>query len=216
VSCLASNPENHNIIATGEISSVIGSNKLFSDTRALIYVWNLENLDIISKLETAIGESVLKICFFSNAHYRLLALLNGPRGSRVVVYNYACQLMIAEGICGSNVLLDIAVKDHFNFTTVGVNHICFWNLEGNTLKSKPGIWGSIEIEDINVVEYAFAKRICFTGSNAGRIVTWLDGRANRPMPAHSSSINVLYSHDAYLYSGCNDGKIRVWSFGTIL
>jgi hypothetical protein len=96
--------------------------------------------------------------------------------------------------------------------TAGENHIYFWNLEGKMLKSKPGKWGLVDIEDLTVTEIAFAKKICFTGSKQGHLITWIKKRAQQPLLAHNSEISVLYTHESYLYSGCRAGKVIVWSF----
>jgi hypothetical protein len=57
---------------------------------------------IYSKFMTSKGEGVLKLVFCSKTLFRILVLLQGARGYRLVVYDYAHGKIVAEGLCGCN------------------------------------------------------------------------------------------------------------------
>lgn len=155
------------------------------------------------------GESVIKVRFLGDSLSRIAVILLGQRSYRVAVYDFSTHSLVADSPCDATEIKDLAIRKENEFVTVGVDHICFWTLESKTLLATPGLTNKSESEQINTVEYAFAKKICFTGSKQGILTTWIDQNAVKPFMAHNSEITVLFAHDSYLYSGCRGGVVII-------
>ena len=86
-----------------------------------------------SRVQAFSNDSVIKVKFLPGSLFRILALLLGPRGYRLAIFDYANHNLIAESLCDSTDIRDLAVKNDKQFATVGADHICFWSLQGKIL-----------------------------------------------------------------------------------
>lgn len=94
----------------------------------------------------------------------------------------------------------------------GVKQISFWNLIGNTLQKKKGIFGQIkDIQTMFTVAFGKEKDVYYTGTINGQIYVWKANQLEEIIPnAHTGSVFTIAStSDGYITSG-KDGRVRTW------
>lgn len=96
----------------------------------------------------------------------------------------------------------------------GVKQISFWNLIGNTLQKKKGIFGKTnDITTMFCLSFSKDKdkELYYTGTINGQIYIWKNNQLEEILPnVHESSIfSLIQTPDGYATAG-KDGLIRIW------
>lgn len=104
-----------------------------------------------------------------------------------------------------------AFKNETEFITVGLKHIKFWNFKGRNLSAQKGVFGSVPSESLLTLCIAFENQIVFTGDAKGNIIQWMGRNASKSVKAHEGAAWTLMSKGDLLYSGGQDGLIKVFT-----
>jgi len=119
--------------------------------------------------------------------------------------------MIASSAVDKARVLGADWKDEIEFITVGLKHIKLWTLNGRNLTSQKGVYGSVPKEAHLVACYAFNKKTCVSGDAKGNLVTWSGRSATKAIKAHNGGLWALHSTKDKLFSGGQDGFIKVFN-----
>ncbi len=102
-------------------------------------------------------------------------------------------------------------KNEKEFITVGLKMIKIWNLNGRNLSSQKGLLSDCPKEAHLVVCYAFDKKVCVSGDAKGNLVTWNGRTGTKPRKAHNGALWALHSKKDKLFSGGQDGFIKIFN-----
>jgi hypothetical protein len=102
-------------------------------------------------------------------------------------------------------------KTENEFTTIGLKHIKFWTINGRNITAQKGIFGSVPSESLICMVYAFDNKTLFTGDAKGNLIQWAGRNANKSVKAHEGAVWTLYSKANLLYSGGQDGVIKIYT-----
>lgn len=105
----------------------------------------------------------------------------------------------------------MAFNNNNEFVTIGLKHFKLWTLNGRSLTSAKGIFGSIPIESLICLTYAFDNKTLFTGDSKGNMIIWNGRNATKSIKAHNGSCYVLSQKNNMLYSGGQDGIIKIYN-----
>lgn len=106
---------------------------------------------------------------------------------------------------------DLAFKTNNEFVTIGLKHLKVWSLNGRNISSAKGIFGSIPVESLICMSFAFENNTLFTGDSKGNLILWMDRNATKSIKAHTGSSFCLFHKNNLLYSGGQDGIIKVYN-----
>jgi hypothetical protein len=105
----------------------------------------------------------------------------------------------------------MAFKNDNEFVTIGLKHIKFWSLKGRNLTSQKGIFGNIPIDSLMSMTFAFETQTLFTGDSKGNIILWTGRNASKSIKSNNGSTYCLYYKKNLLYSGGQDGIIKIYN-----
>jgi WD40 repeat protein len=105
----------------------------------------------------------------------------------------------------------MAFKNDNEFVTIGLKHIKFWTFKGRNLTSQKGIFGSVTIDSLICMAFAFKNQTLFTGDSKGNLIMWTGRNATKSIKSHNGSSYCLYYNNDLLYSGGQDGIIKVFN-----
>lgn len=105
----------------------------------------------------------------------------------------------------------MAFKNDNEFVTVGLKHIKFWTLRGRSLTSQKGIFGSVKIDSLMCLAFAFKNQTLFTGDSKGNVIQWTGRNATKSIKSHNGSTYCLFFKNNNLYSGGQDGIIKIYN-----
>lgn len=104
-----------------------------------------------------------------------------------------------------------AFKNETEFITVGLKHIKFWSFQGRNLTAQKGVFGSVPSESLLTLCIAFDNQSVFTGDAKGNIISWTGRNASKSVKGHEGASWTLMSKGNLLYSGGQDGMIKVFT-----
>ena len=119
--------------------------------------------------------------------------------------------MIASSAVDKERILGADWKDEKEFITVGLKSVKVWTLNGRNLTAQKGVFGSCPVEAHLVVCYAFNKKMCVSGDAKGNLVTWAGRSAMKSIKAHNGGLWALHSKKDKLFTGGQDGFIKVFN-----
>ena len=199
------------IVATGE-----------RGPQPVINVWDSSSLELVSALKGyhAIGIQCLA---FSPLNGTWLVSIGQDVHHSLALYDWRKrELLFSSRTTPANVL---DCKFRFftkssnqnvppSFVSCGVDHIYFWNLEGNNC-CKQGIFGKIgKLQTMTCLACNEKDNRVVSGALSGHLYQWDQCRnLKRAVKAHDSSITALcFTPDnRSLVSAGKDGKVRMWS-----
>jgi WD40 repeat protein len=160
--------QNPNLIASGDLS-----------TPPMIYIWNPESLAVIKSIVCHQLQGFSKIQFVPDGPY--LATLSVDDFSTVSIFNYTTGLMLysVPGE-GKNLRIhDLKWTSNNELVTVGVNHIKFWKIESNQLKS---VRGKLDPKNgpQRIICCAINKKDVIGGTVKGDLLVWKRSLGNDP------------------------------------
>ena len=107
---------------------------------------------------------------------------------------------------------DLFKENTDSLVSCGVKQISFWNLIGNTLQKKKGIFGNIkDIQTMFCVGFGKSKNTYYTGTMSGQVYVWKENQLEEIYPgAHQGVIYCLVPNGEGFITAGKDGKIRTW------
>ena len=87
--------------------------------------------------------------------------------------------LIATSTVDKARVTDMAFKNDNEFVTIGLKHIKFWTFKGRNLTSQKGIFGSVTIDSLICMAFAFKNQTLFTGDSKGNLIMWTGRNATK-------------------------------------
>lgn len=141
-----------------------------------------------------------------------MLLSNGQDDDNSIgVYDWKNNKLIASSTVDKARVTDMAFKNDSEFVTIGLKHIKLWTLKGRSLTSQKGIFGSVTKDSLMSLAFAFQTKTLFTGDSKGNIILWTGRNATKSIKAHNGSTYCLYANKNFLYSGGQDGTIKIYN-----
>jgi len=101
------------------------------------------------------------------------------------------------------------------FATGGIDHMMLWSLEGRTLSSERGLWGSGKKVQPMLCGDAAGRRL-ISGALSGHLYSWLGRRCEKMVKAHRGAVSSIWTAtfsdgiEGRVVSGGNDGCVNVY------
>lgn len=207
--CLAQNPSNKNIFATGQVATIVDRHGV----QPHICVWDSTNFDKCWVLPLAHQRSVRCLSFSADGKY--LASVGDDDQFTVKVWDWANRRMLAsqKGDSGNQI---IGIKwNHVKtqeFVTVGKNHIFFWTFENNKLSKTKAQLGSYPWQTFYAAAFS-EKGFCCVGARDGSMYILVEGSAKKAVKSmHKADLNTIERWAGGIISGGgggNDGGNKV-------
>ena len=202
---------NSMLVATGE-----------RGPRPVINVWDVSSLKLVSALKGYHSIGIQSLAFSPSNGTWLISIGQDVHHS-LALYDWNKRELLYSSRSTPCQVLDcrfrfFAKSSNQNvppsFITCGVEHIFFWNLEGNN-SCKPGIFGRIgKLQTMICLACSEKDNRVVSGALSGHLYQWDQCRnLKRTVKAHDSSVTALcYTPDfRTLVSAGKDGKVRMWS-----
>ncbi|CAF0889090.1 unnamed protein product [Brachionus calyciflorus] len=184
-----------------------------------ILVWDSNTLQTTSILKGGHTDGIGILAFDKTG--QKLASCGIDQDSTIIVWDWKKGKILAKSTGHQERVFDLQFNPYVENSLIscGVKQISFWNLIGNTLQKKKGLFG--KTKDIQTMfTLAFGeqvqdgkdtKLICYTGTINGQIYVWKGNQLEEIIPdAHSGSVySITKTEDGYLSSG-KDGAVRKW------
>jgi len=141
-----------------------------------------------------------------------LLLSNGQDDNNsIAIYDWANGKLLATSPVDKARVTDLAFKTNNEFVSIGLKHLKIWTINGRNLNAAKGIFGSIPVDSLICMTFAFDSKTLFTGDSKGNLILWNGRNATRSIKAHNGSCFVLYHKNNMLYSGGQDGIIKIFN-----
>lgn len=197
----------NNYVATGEAADD-------PSHRAMIAVHDLDQSEVISRIYLPEGESC-RFIRFSPGKDTLICISEFDNCYKIMLIDWVNSLLVQSLPIGSNKINDISFRNDEEFVTVGDNHLLFWRIDGNKLDPTQGNYGNAEIPEFTACEYAFEKKLLFTGTSGGFIASWgsKDRTLGESFQAHQGAVMIMMRHKTdTLFTAGSEGVILRWGF----
>lgn len=102
-------------------------------------------------------------------------------------------------------------KTENEFITIGLKHIKFFTLNGRNISSTKGLFGSCPTSALLCMAQCFQSKILVTGDTNGNLLVWSGRNATKAIKAHNGAVWSLMHDSNLLYSGGQDGLIKIYS-----
>eukprot|EP01116_Phalansterium_solitarium_P002565 TRINITY_DN1264_c2_g1_i5.p1 TRINITY_DN1264_c2_g1~~TRINITY_DN1264_c2_g1_i5.p1 ORF type:complete len:658 (+),score=335.13 TRINITY_DN1264_c2_g1_i5:2551-4524(+) len=200
------------LVATGEIGKkpkiiVWDSTSAETDTSH-----GVPSAEMRSTIQGFHERGIAALAFSPDGQY--LASVGMDDYHSVAIYDWKRGVKIADGrASGDKVLtVDFDPNDSTRFVTTGIKHVKFWQIAGNALLSKQGIFGQ-QFKAQTQLSVVFDKQFGYTAANEGQIYKWEANKAVAVIEAHKGPIFTLDGANGKFVSGGKDGKVKVWGAG---
>lgn len=201
ITCLAQNPANKNVVATGQVASIV--DRKSRDPFICVYDWNTKQE---WKLPALHKRKISALNFSPDGKY--LASAGTDNDFTIIVWDWQAGTAVARigGLNKVEVLhLCWSSKQANEFCAVGHNTVGFYTLDGNTLVAKQGQLGKYARQPFMSVAYS-EKGTCCVGAKDGSIYAFIDQVCKKQFEkVHEGPVNSLVSFGAGLISGSKDG-----------
>jgi WD40 repeat protein/Ca2+-binding EF-hand superfamily protein len=194
---------NGKIVATGQMAEA-GKAKLID-----IFVWDVDTKQVLANLVGFHLRAIRLLAFSPDGKH----LLSGGQDddNSVAIYDWANSKLIATSPVDKSRVLDGLFLNDTEFVTCGLKHIKFWSFTGRNLTSSKGIFGSLPAESLLTMAVAFQNKTLHAGDAKGNLIIWAGRNATKSIKAHNGALWCLYHKNGLLYSGGQDGLIKVYT-----
>ncbi|CAF1543885.1 unnamed protein product, partial [Adineta ricciae] len=206
-----------NIVATGQI----GENPT-------IRIWDPQTQRTLSVLSGKHKRGVCSLSFSTSGKFLLSVGVDTPY--TIAVWRWEEGLNIACSVASEERIFRALFRPNSDtqFVSVGVKHLKFWSLAGNTLVEKKAVITktadgrrSTKMQTMLSIAFGTDERT-YTGSMTGMIFIWRSNTLERSINAHFGPILTMYSSDNCLVTGSKERRspgstrvlepLKVWDF----
>jgi len=199
-----------NVVATGQL----GNN-------SYIHVWDGISRNTVSILKGVHTSGVCYLNFSSSG--KLLLSVGVDQEHTVAIWRWSEGSRVCSHVTGNKRIFAAQFRpdSDIHFVTVGVKHVCFWQVCGSAMLSKRGVLGATEgIKAQTMLSIAFgADDLTFTGAMNGDVYVWKRHVLARTVArAHAGPVFTLYTtlRDGLIVSGGKEkltkdgGVVKLW------
>jgi WD40 repeat protein len=208
VTCLAQNPADNNIFATGQVATI----EDLRGTKPRICVWNSANVSTLQTMKDVFKRAVNAVAFSPSGKY--LAAIGDDVGAGFTckVWDWASNklLGVADADKEPNTLFAITWKNENEFVTVGTKHVFFWEFNGGAPKKSRGLVGSAGLQSFLCAEF-FGSEHCLVGARDGSIYFFKGKTVVSVLQAtQTGPVYSIVSTPTGFVSGDRAGNLTVW------
>jgi len=209
--CLAQNPANRDIIATGQVAT-INEGKA---THPHVCVFNSVTGQqwVLKSDGKNLRRAVRTVAFSADGKY--LATVGSDDNQMVTVWDWEKKVALASEKGGTDKIFQakwnhVAGKQS-EFCTVGVKHVFTWTFDGAKLKGKrSSLGGKYALQTFYSIAYSEKGAAC-VGARDGSIYAFVDGVCKAVVAnAHAGGVLSVDYFAEGLVSGGEDGKVIVF------
>mmetsp|Transcript_11841 Transcript_11841/g.21676 ORF Transcript_11841/g.21676 Transcript_11841/m.21676 type:complete len:2327 (-) Transcript_11841:669-7649(-) len=204
-------------VATGEGSC---SNRKRDRGLVRVHIWNaLTGAQIIKLAATHV--SAASQLAFSGDGSRLVSVGEDENHSVAVWRSdsgtWVDAQLLALAMGGQEKIMGVIFHGPTHLATCGVNHITFWNLDGQVLTPTKGLFGRKgKVQPLlcaGVMSYAnVATSVSkvVTGTVTGHLYIWAGAEVIKSIKGHERSVNAIHSCQFGIITGSKDGVVKLW------
>jgi WD40 repeat protein len=186
------------------------------DDEAHVIVLEILRNEIITKYRLNAGESCSLLKFPPESSYLLIATTKESM-TRLLILDWINSSLVSCTAVGEVSISSVAFEGEYTFTSVGRNHVSFWNNHGCHLSGVGGDFDIHEPQELTVCEYAFKQNILFTGSTAGMISRWRGSAMSETFHRHKGAITMIKRYEGETLFTCGEeGIIFRWGYSSDL
>ncbi|KAK3093757.1 hypothetical protein FSP39_019782 [Pinctada imbricata] len=197
--CLTLHPE-RTLVATGQTGK-----------SPYICVWDSASMEMVSILKEGHQNGVAALGFDKEGNRVVSVGLD--QHSTINVWEWRRGRILATVRGHNDRVFDIQFSPYMpnRIVSCGVKHIKFWDICGNALTSKKGVFGKTgEIQSILCAAFG-PEDTTYTGTLSGDIYVWRGNNLDRAIPAaHKGAVFSLCMSEEGYSSGGKDGCVRLW------
>ncbi|XP_078612841.1 echinoderm microtubule-associated protein-like 6 [Branchiostoma floridae x Branchiostoma japonicum] len=198
--CLSKHPAD-DIFATGQV----GKNPA-------IHVWESENMENLAVLQGQHARGVCELDF--TAAGTRLASVGLDDDHSIVIWDWKTSTPLATTKGHKDKIFGVQWNpyDSARFVTIGIKHIKFWTLSGNSFTSRRGIFGSAgEINTMVSVAHGSTPEDVYTGAPSGQVYVWRGNNLARTVQAHSGPCFSVKVDGHDILTAGKDGVVCMWT-----
>ncbi|CAF2961159.1 unnamed protein product [Rotaria sp. Silwood2] len=206
-----------NIVASGQI----GENPT-------IHIWDPQTVKTLSVLSGKHKRGVCSLSFSTSGKLLLSVGVDAPY--TIAVWRWKEGVNISTTVASEERIFRALFRPHSDthFVSVGVKHLKFWSIAGNTLVSKKPVMttavdGNRGTKMQTMLSIAFGPEDrTYTGSMTGLVFIWRFNALERTIKAHRGPIFSMFSSDNCLITGAKEKPsltstdvlkpLKVWDF----
>lgn len=209
--------KNKKTAATGDAGKPLEQNT--------VYIWNIESKEVLGQLTTKGTSGILRLKFSAEG-LKLLTISNDQHHS-IDLFDAVNMIHLTSVKNDTRFIVDVFFKNDIEFVTMTRATLRFWDIQGSNLVSTKGKEVTNDKKEYTSGTFAFLQNICFTGCRDGKIYWWQEKAIlqanvtackedkrdlNDQGRREGSAVTVMVCHKNNLYSGCEDGTIKSWSY----
>ena len=204
--CLAVHP-NGKYAASGQMAQK-GKAK-----RIDMFVWDIESRQMLSRMNNFHLRAVCLVAFSPDGS-KLISIGRDDDNS-LAIYDWAQGLLLATVKVDKAKVNAVAYKSETEFMTCGLKHVKFYTANGKNITAKRGTLDASQTKESFLCgTYAFNNNsIAVCGTMTGNLIPFNGGSAGKSVKAHVGAVGTLCTLKGNLFSGGQDGKVIIWSWG---
>ncbi|XP_029642851.1 echinoderm microtubule-associated protein-like 6 [Octopus sinensis] len=188
------------LVATGQVGKA-----------PYICVWDSNTMKTISYLKDQHQHGIAAMSF-DKCGNRLVSVGTDPHAT-INVWEWKKGKVIATTRGHNDKVFDIQfnIFEENSIVSCGVKHIKFWNLCGNSLQAKKGVFGKTgEIQTMLCLAFS-PDQTTYAGTLSGDIYIWKGSHLyNTISDVHDGPVNTLYMGEEGYVTGGKDGLVKLW------
>lgn len=213
VVCLAQNPANIDIVASGQVATIDDSKRSVDPH---ICIFDSTDPSQVWKIPNAHKRAVRTLAFSRDGKY--LASVGEDDRHTIKVWDWKNQSLLAEMKGDTNEIYHIcwSNKKDGEFTTVGNKHVYFWTFSGSSLTKKKGqLQGKYPWQRFYSVAYSESGYAC-VGNYSGEIYVFVGCRVRKAFSGFHAEkgkgkVFCIATHENGLVSGGSDKKVNIFN-----
>ncbi|XP_066266402.1 echinoderm microtubule-associated protein-like 6 [Branchiostoma lanceolatum] len=198
--CLTKHPTD-DIFATGQVGK-----------DPAIHVWESENMENLAVLQGQHARGVCELDF--TAAGTRLASVGLDDDHSIVIWDWKTATPLAKTKGHKDKIFGVQWNpyDSARFVTIGIKHVKFWTMSGNSFTSRRGIFGSAgEINTMVSVAHGSSPEDVYTGAPSGQVYVWRGNNLARTVQAHSGPCFSVKVDGHDILTAGKDGVVCVWT-----
>lgn len=212
--CLAQNPANKDIIATGQVATI--TDGLATHPHVCVFNSVTKQEWILKSNGTNLRRAVRSVAFSADGKY--LATVGQDDNQMVTVWDWEKKVPIASDKGGTDKIFQVkwnhVAGKQSEFCTVGVKHVFLWAFDGaKVTKKRASLGGKYALQTFYSVAFSQKGAAC-VGARDGSIYAFVDGTCKATVAnAHAGGVLCVDYYPEGLVTGGEDGKALIFDQG---
>lgn len=202
--CLAIHP-NGRYAATGQMAQKGKSKKID------MFVWDIQNRSMLARLNNFHLRAVALVAFSPDGSK--LASIGGDDDHSLAIYDWAQGLLLGTCKVDQSKVTALAYKNENEFMTCGLKHVKFYTANGKNIKPQRGTLDTSQQNEAFLCG-TYLGNVAVCGTQTGNLIPFNGNAAGKSIKAHTGGVWTVCAQKNILFSGGQDGKVIMWSWGS--